>query len=148
MAYLQTKNSNLGKFRIVWRWKMLLNVMAIIDVNLVYFWPFGIFCGYLVCFSPFWYVAPRIIWQPWSQCQETDHFSRNKLRKVAFQSIPEIFFTGIIRFRFFSQEKKRKRNKDLRNLCQGPAALSNDSVFRRKLSWEPFSSFSLAFLKT
>jgi hypothetical protein len=27
-------------------------------------WPLGIFYGYLVCFSPFWYVIPRKIWQP------------------------------------------------------------------------------------
>jgi hypothetical protein len=40
--------------------------------HLVYFtaignilWPFGIFCGHLVFFSPFWYIVPRKIWQPW-----------------------------------------------------------------------------------
>jgi hypothetical protein len=27
-------------------------------------WPFGIFCGHSVYFSPFWYFVPRIIWQP------------------------------------------------------------------------------------
>jgi hypothetical protein len=39
--------------------------------HLVYFtaignilWPFGIFCGNLVLFSPFWYFGPRKIWQP------------------------------------------------------------------------------------
>jgi hypothetical protein len=39
--------------------------------HLVYFtaianilWPFGIFCGQLVYFSPFWYFVPRKIWQP------------------------------------------------------------------------------------
>jgi hypothetical protein len=30
-------------------------------------WPFGTFYGYLVYFSPFWYVVPRRIWQPWSR---------------------------------------------------------------------------------
>jgi hypothetical protein len=25
-----------------------------------------VFCGNVVYFSPFWYVAPRKIWQPWS----------------------------------------------------------------------------------
>jgi hypothetical protein len=29
--------------------------------------PFGIFSGYLLQFFPFWYVAARKIWQPWSQ---------------------------------------------------------------------------------
>jgi hypothetical protein len=28
-------------------------------------WLFGIFFGYLVYFSPFWYCVPRKIWQPW-----------------------------------------------------------------------------------
>jgi hypothetical protein len=39
--------------------------------QLVYFtaignilWPFGIFCGNLVYFSPFGYFGPRKIWQP------------------------------------------------------------------------------------
>jgi hypothetical protein len=39
--------------------------------HLVYFtaignilWPFGIFCGNLVYFPPFWYFGPRKIWQP------------------------------------------------------------------------------------
>jgi hypothetical protein len=38
--------------------------------HLVYFtaignmlWPFGIFCGNLGYFSPFWYFGPRKIWQ-------------------------------------------------------------------------------------
>jgi hypothetical protein len=26
--------------------------------------PYGIFCGQLVCFFPFWYDVPREIWQP------------------------------------------------------------------------------------
>jgi hypothetical protein len=39
--------------------------------RLVYFtaigynlWPFGIFCGNLVYFPPFWYFGPRKNWQP------------------------------------------------------------------------------------
>jgi hypothetical protein len=28
--------------------------------------PFGIFCGHLTYFSPFWYIVPRKIWQPWT----------------------------------------------------------------------------------
>jgi hypothetical protein len=30
------------------------------------FCPFGIFCGNVVYFPPFWYVVPRKIWQPCS----------------------------------------------------------------------------------
>jgi hypothetical protein len=47
--------------------------IGILYDHLVYFtaignilWPFGIFCGNLVYFSPFWYFGPREIWQPWS----------------------------------------------------------------------------------
>jgi hypothetical protein len=29
-------------------------------------WTFGVVRGNLVSFSPFWYFAPRKIWQPWS----------------------------------------------------------------------------------
>jgi hypothetical protein len=29
-------------------------------------WPFAIFCGNMVYFSPFWYFGPRKIWQPCS----------------------------------------------------------------------------------
>jgi hypothetical protein len=67
-GYFQTKI--LGKFSRVLEWTML-----------VYFCPFGLFYviwyifvanWYIYCmsfgiFSPFWYVAPRKIWQPWSQ---------------------------------------------------------------------------------
>jgi hypothetical protein len=28
-------------------------------------WPFGIFLWIFGLFFPFWYVAPRKIWQPW-----------------------------------------------------------------------------------
>jgi hypothetical protein len=31
-----------------------------------FLWAFGIFCGNLVYFSPFWNFGPRKIWQPWS----------------------------------------------------------------------------------
>jgi hypothetical protein len=34
---------------------------------MVFLWPFGTFFGHLVNFSPFWYVAPRKIWQPWRE---------------------------------------------------------------------------------
>jgi hypothetical protein len=50
---------------------LVIENLGILYVHLVYFmaignilWPFGIFCGHLVYFSPFWYVVPRKIWQP------------------------------------------------------------------------------------
>jgi hypothetical protein len=57
----QTKNPNLGKFWMVLQWKMLVYFMAVLSI----LWPFGIFCGCFVYFSPFWCDAPRKIWQPW-----------------------------------------------------------------------------------
>jgi hypothetical protein len=54
--------NNLGKSRILWSF-------GLFHCHLEYFmtiwyivWPFGIFCGH---FGIFWYVVPRIIWQPW-----------------------------------------------------------------------------------
>jgi hypothetical protein len=50
--------------------------IGIIYDHLVYFtaignilFPFGIFCGNLVYFSPFWYFGPRKIWQLCSNCK-------------------------------------------------------------------------------
>jgi hypothetical protein len=40
--------------------------------------PFGIFYGYLVYVSPFWYAVPRKIWQPWPE----DVFSLSQLRQI------------------------------------------------------------------
>jgi hypothetical protein len=51
--------------------------------HFVYFCPFGLFCGhlvYLVClfsiFSPFWYVVPRKIWQPYWEAKFVQDDSR------------------------------------------------------------------------
>jgi hypothetical protein len=66
MVYFQTKNPNLGKFCRALEWEMLLYFKAMWNI----FKPFGIFYGNvdnLVCFSPFWYIVPRKIWQPCSQ---------------------------------------------------------------------------------
>jgi hypothetical protein len=66
-VYFQTKNPDLGKcLRAVQRkmsvysvaiWS-ILQLFGIFSGHLVFFWLFGIF-------SPFWYVVPRKIWQPW-----------------------------------------------------------------------------------
>jgi hypothetical protein len=40
-------------------------------------WIFGIVCGNLVYFSPFWYFVPRKIWQPWLQRRRCKNLYRN-----------------------------------------------------------------------
>jgi hypothetical protein len=62
---IKPKNPNLGKF---------FGGLAIENLGIFYdhftaigniLWPFAIFCGHLVYFSPFvWYSVPRKIWQP------------------------------------------------------------------------------------
>jgi hypothetical protein len=55
---------------------LILEVLAIEDVglflgNVVYvllpFWYKYVFYGKFGMFPPFWYVAPRKIWQPWTR---------------------------------------------------------------------------------
>jgi hypothetical protein len=60
----QTKNPNLGKFWRVLQWKMLVYFMDTFYGLLLYF--MGIWCSswYFGIFFPFWYFAPRKIWQP------------------------------------------------------------------------------------
>jgi hypothetical protein len=70
MVCFQTKNPELGKFWRVLLWKILVYFMTIWSMYFMAIgnisWPFGIFCSSLVYFSPFWYIGPRKIWQPWS----------------------------------------------------------------------------------
>jgi hypothetical protein len=68
MVYFLTKVTNLGKF---WRVLQSLEHVCIVYVIVAYFtaicqalWTFSTFPGYLVHFSPFWYVTARKIWQP------------------------------------------------------------------------------------
>jgi hypothetical protein len=70
MVCFQTKNLNLGKFCRVLLWKILVYFMTIWSI----LQPFGIFCGNLVYFSPFWYFGPRKIWQPWATGDARRHF--------------------------------------------------------------------------
>jgi hypothetical protein len=61
--------------------------------------PFGTFCGHLVCFiyglfgifSPFWYVAPRKIWQPWC------HVRANTGVKTMFTLLQRIHRSRVVR---------------------------------------------------
>jgi hypothetical protein len=58
MVCFQTKIPNLGKFWRVLQWKMLVYVFYGHLVHVMVFWyilfTFGVFCGNLVYFSPFW----------------------------------------------------------------------------------------------
>jgi hypothetical protein len=53
------------------------------DVGIFYgrfvnFPPLGILCGFLVKFPPFWYIAPRKIWQPFSAAARGFNLLRQK----------------------------------------------------------------------
>jgi hypothetical protein len=69
MVFFKTKNPNLENFE-----GLAMEDVGIIYVKLVFLrpfaiflWPLGIFSGYLIFFSPFWYVVARKIWQPWTK---------------------------------------------------------------------------------
>jgi hypothetical protein len=50
-------------------------------------WTFGIVCGNLVYFFPFWYFVPRKIWQPCSAAVERVENENDKQQKLSFVSI-------------------------------------------------------------
>jgi hypothetical protein len=52
----------LGIFLVALEFKIL--VLGIFMSILYILGPFGVICGHLVYFFPFWYVVPRNIWQP------------------------------------------------------------------------------------
>jgi hypothetical protein len=56
MVHFQTKNPNSGTFWRVLQWEMLVYFMDIRPFGTPILWSFGLF-------FPFWYVAPRKIWQ-------------------------------------------------------------------------------------
>jgi hypothetical protein len=62
MVFCRTKNPNLGKFWRAREWNML----AHFNRHLEHFVAFGML-------FPFWYVAPRQIWQPWRRGEWQDH---------------------------------------------------------------------------
>jgi hypothetical protein len=67
----------------------------------IFFWPFGIFYGILVCFFPFWHVAPRKIWQPSFQ---RIYFCDGRIESILFLAFPRyqifarlyLFFLGFV----------------------------------------------------
>jgi hypothetical protein len=84
MVCFQTKNPNLGKFWRFLQWKIMLYFMAIWSIWYILL-HYGIFCGHLVCFDPFWYIVPRKIWQPC--CQVCLLASWRKNRCIPFHSL-------------------------------------------------------------
>jgi hypothetical protein len=80
MIYLQTKNTNLGKFCWVLQWEDV----GIFYGNSVYFWLFGMFSGYFVFLWSFgMYIFPVLVCYakknlatliPRQQLSETGHF--------------------------------------------------------------------------
>jgi hypothetical protein len=62
MVCFQTKNTKLVKFWRVLQWKLLVYFMDIWSIlrsfSIHVFWLISIF-------SPFWYIVPIKIWQPW-----------------------------------------------------------------------------------
>jgi hypothetical protein len=94
----------MGKFWSVLQRKMLVNFKAIWSISLpfdiFYVWSLGIFCGLFGIFFPFWYVAPRKIWQPCSKgirkrkkvgknvsrfWHRKSYFSQRNHQSIAFQ---------------------------------------------------------------
>jgi hypothetical protein len=65
--FFKPKKICLGKFWKVLQWTMWVNLMVYFTAIGYALYPFGIFPGYLVIFSRFWYVLPRQIWQPCSK---------------------------------------------------------------------------------
>jgi hypothetical protein len=43
---------------------MFYEYLVYFTANWYILWTFGMFCGNLVYFPPFWYFVPRQIWQP------------------------------------------------------------------------------------
>jgi hypothetical protein len=55
MVCFQAKNPNLGKFKRILLWKILLYFMTIWSS----LWPLEIFDGHLIFFVVIWYIFPR-----------------------------------------------------------------------------------------
>jgi hypothetical protein len=64
MVHLRTRYHNFGIFCKALERKTLESFRGIRFLPMYVVRPFGIVCGHLVYFSPFWYIAPRKIWQP------------------------------------------------------------------------------------
>jgi hypothetical protein len=77
--------------------------------------PFGIFCwfyGHLVYFIPFWYVAPRTIWQPcFGGGRVYIHTSVPLTVTIVWTCFrqPDIFLSSSLDFGLEKQKKKKKK---------------------------------------
>jgi hypothetical protein len=87
MAYFRTQNPNLGRF-----WKLLqlynlrlfwsiLQPFGIFSDHLVYFGAIWYILCFLVYFSPFWFVVPGKIWQPWTATENRSGKSEKGFNK-------------------------------------------------------------------
>jgi hypothetical protein len=79
----------MGKFWRILQWKMLVyfkDIWSILQqIGIFYAHLEYITYGLLVYFSPFWYVAPRKIWQPWLEgrlCEASKLFARNSATNI------------------------------------------------------------------
>jgi hypothetical protein len=72
-------------------------------------WPFGIFCGHLVYFPPFWYFVPRKIWQPGWRAAVGDKIQ--KLSSVGRLPLSQV----VIRVARFSLVQRTKTVKFIPN---------------------------------
>jgi hypothetical protein len=82
-------------------------------------WPFGIFYGHLVYFSPFWHVAPKKIWQPWRE--QKSFWLKNNLRRRGWKKGARWMYaaveqqlvriSGVSRQIFFLRQSLRSRDR-------------------------------------
>jgi hypothetical protein len=118
-----------GKFWRALERKMLVYILCSFEVyldHLVYFMVIWLICGYLVCFSPFWYIMFRKFWQPRSG--------------VGTPETPSVFFTGTVKnsnvncffllFKIAVIFSHRKRRMGQLNRCE-----EHDKAWRRRFQY-------------
>jgi hypothetical protein len=97
LVCFHTKNPNLCIFSLDLEWKMLVYFMAIWNIlrpfsifygQIIYLRQFGNFMVIWYIFPPFWYIAPRKIWQPWSRTRGRDN-KRQSDFKILMAPAPE-----------------------------------------------------------
>jgi hypothetical protein len=109
MVYLHTKNPTIGTYICTYILEGLGNDNGCTFSSLLkYFktiWyilrPFGIFGGYRVYSYPFWYVAPRQIWQPRPGCSKLCR-QRNTNEKPSPHQNTYVERGGIVKFHLSS----------------------------------------------
>jgi hypothetical protein len=84
--------------------------LGIFYYHLVYFTAignilcaFGIFCGNLIYFPPFWYFGPRKIWQPWLSDERRNEPFEPLCKNASTAGLPD--------FSWYSIPKREKYTK-------------------------------------